>query len=205
MGDEFAVWQKEATADEATVRVCLNRAVYREFLDATAELEAYRPAQTPEGQQRTLDGPADVDDATLTAMVQRVVDAEQAVRDASRPLVFRQGPYREWRALVEKHPPQNGQADVDEDTFWPEAVARYCVEPGLTVEQARWLRDGDDDWPGLPFERWNEICDTVRQLHAQGSDVPKSVLSTVGPLRRALSSTMRLPGESPSRSFEGGA
>lgn len=209
MGDTFAAWQQEASADETTVRVCLNRRLYREFTDAAADLEAYRVVTVPEQRKAptTLDEPppAEVTDEQLEAMLRRVADLEERVREAERPFVFACLPRRRWKELADKHPPteadkaRDKDADVCDDTFWPAATAACCTSPGLTVEEARWLRDGDESgtWPGLPTEKWWEIVAAIRQVNVGGSELPKSVSSIVARLRSGLSSTTAAPEESP--------
>ena len=204
MSDEFSAWQQEASADEVTVHVCLNRRLYRQFMDAADRLEQVKLSS---GQSK-LDGP---DDDQLTELMERVAELERQVSEAERPMVFATIPPSRRRALEEAHPATEAQkesdpkATVNEDTYWPAVLAECCVSPGLSVEQARWLRDGDDGWPGLPENKWNELVVAVSRANVEGSNIPKSVRSTVRTLSRELNSIMQQSGESLSLSSEDGS
>lgn len=184
----FAAWREEASPEEASVKVCFDRQLYRRFTEATERLDRVRLSGS--GQSK-MDGDDDLDEAA-----QAVVDAEAALTAAERTLTFRQIGKRRWRKLVEQHPPTEKQkkeqprAELDPETFWPAALAESCIDPDdLDVDGAVWMRDGDDDWPGLPDGQWERLLATVQRLHVEGSDLPKSVRSTVATLKRGLNST----------------
>jgi hypothetical protein len=213
MSDNFADWQAQASADEIIVRLCLDRSVYRRYIEAAAALEAYRPG-TSEGESQTLlDGPAEVSDDDLSAMMRAVVEADDQLRQAEKTFRFRQIRWADYQKLVADHPSVDGDryaerfaslGDVNHTTFWPALLAACNLEPGLTVEQATWLRDGDAEWPGLPGQKWEELVLAVWTVNVGGSSIPKSVLSTADPLRRVLSSITPSTTASPSPSSEDG-
>lgn len=187
MSDTFAEWQAEATADEAVRYVCLNRRLYRDYIDVCAQVERLKDGQ---GQAK-LDGP---DDDELSGLLARVAELEDALSAAEKPMVFRALSPARRRQLVEQHPPseqqkqEDARVEVNPDAYWPAVLAECCVDPGLTADQARWLRDGDGDWPGLPDDKWNELVSAVTQANVSGSSIPKGVRSTVRRLRPELNS-----------------
>jgi hypothetical protein len=203
MPDTMDGWLDEATPDEARIRICLNRRLYRELRDelktATAELERYQAARK---ESTTLD--AAVSDDTIRAAAQRAMDANKALQEAEdRELVFRCLPRRRRKEIEAEHPPTEAQKKSappnsmlrwNEDTFWPAMVAESCVSPGMSVEQAERLREA------LPDDKWAEVTATVYSVNYGGTDVPKSVRSIADQLNSVLSSTTAPPEESPSRS-----
>jgi hypothetical protein len=207
MPDTMDGWLDEATPDEARIRICLNRRLYRELRDelkaATAELERY---QSSRKEATTLD--AAVSDDTIRAAARRAMDANKALEEAEdRELVFRCVPRRRRKQIEAEHPPTEAQRKSappnsmlrwDQDTFWPAMVAESCVSPGMSVEQAERLRET------LPDDKWDELTATVYEVNYGGTDVPKSVRSIAAQLSSALSSTTAHPEESPSPSSAAG-
>src|SRR5690606_6144443 len=130
---------------------------------------------------RTLDEA--VADDQVRAAARRVLDAQQALAEAENlELVFRCIPWRQWRELVDQHPPSEQDTkeaphlrpEFNADTFWPAAMAASCVSPGMTVAEAEQLREV------LPRDKWWEIVGVVSKVNVGGTDVPKSVSSIVG-------------------------
>jgi hypothetical protein len=203
MPDTMDGWLDEATPDEARIRICLNRRLYRELRDqlraATAELEHYQASRK---EATTLD--AAVSDDTIRAAAQRAMDANKALEEAEdRELVFQCLPRRRRKQIEAEHPPTeeqkksappNSMLRWNEDTFWPAMVAESCVSPGISVEQSERLREA------LPDDKWAEITATVYSVNYGGTDVPKSVRSIADQLNSVLSSTTAPPEESPSPS-----
>lgn len=182
MSDVFAAWMEEATPDEVSVGVCFNRRLYREFYDA---IEATRDPDYDDGL---------LDDEPIE---ERIVHLQEQVRAAEKQLVFRCLPMGQWKKLADQHPPTaqqrkaDPQAEVNEDTFWQVAMAASCVSPGLTVEQADWMREN------LPRQKWMEIVQACQRANVGGSEIPKSVSSIVARLRHEPSSTTAAAEESP--------
>jgi hypothetical protein len=191
MGD-FAAWQADATADEQAVAVCFNRALYRRFWEASDRLEQiHQPGMLTQTDE-------------YLALAGEVVDLKRQVEadQADHTFVFATVPYSQWAKLLEDHPAtpeqkaDNKYADHNPDTFQPVALAASCVEPGLTEDQAGWLREH------LPRQEFERLVGAVWTVNVGGSSIPKSVAGIVNRLDSELNSTMPQDMESPSPSSE---
>lgn len=89
-------------------------------------------------------------------------------------------PFSEWVALQGEHPPsedEKAQGNVTSPVTWEPAVISACaVEPTMTVDQAKRMRDV------VAATEWAQMLDAITRLH-QGGPGPKSRLLSV--LRRA--------------------
>lgn len=191
---KFAAWKKAATRDEASVQVCLDRRLFREFTDLQRQLEESR-------QVGMLDQPGEVRDlAEQVVKLKEQIDKDRA----EHTFVFATVPYSQWRELVEEHGPteqqkaDNRYAEFNPDTFPQAAIAAASVDPELTVEDAEWLREQ------LPRGEFDRLLDAVFTVNVGGSQLPKSVSGTVDQLASVLSSTTPQPEDSPSPSSEDG-
>lgn len=160
------------------------------------------------------------------------IDAELEVK--SEPYVLRKAPEHKRRELIEKYPASEDAVakakeqraevlastpdispewlhrlapvpDVDPDAFWPEAIALCSHEPQLTVEDVLWLRDGDDDWTGLPPDEFAKLIGAYQELHGSGVQVPKELLRIAAAMPRGQNGTTPAAKESPSRSSAAGS
>lgn len=79
--------------------------------------------------------------------------------------------------LMSKHPPSDEQRkqrfSEDWRTFRPALLAASCVDPTLTVDQAKWLMDN------LPTSQWERLWLAVNVVNGGGSDNPKSQLGSI--------------------------
>lgn len=202
----FAQRKKSATAAEATVYLCLDMSLHRRYIEAAHQLEHIRSRRK---DSTTLDdGPTD---DQWRDLVEQVADLAERIEAASEPYRFRKLGRLQWRALGDEHPATEEQRkeaetnserrlEMDYETFWPAAIAACSLDPVLTEADVVWLRDGDDEWPGLPAEKFDEMCNTVAALHVSGVDVPKEYLAIARTLRPALSGITPAPAASPSPS-----
>ncbi|MFW5898859.1 MAG: hypothetical protein ACOCUN_00165 [Jiangellaceae bacterium] len=224
----FAERKQKATPAEATVHLCLNLRLHDRFRVAYAELQRVRldgsTGMPAEDEQTTIDQPNPRE--RVRRLVDQLGEASDAIAEASEPYVFRKLRRHQWRELIEAHPPTDEQQaeweerrktdesarrpEIDDETFWPQAIAACSHDPKLTVDDVLWLRDGDGDpddedaWPGLPEGEFDRLCSELAELHGRGA-VPKEWLDTAQILRRGLSGTTPADGASRSRSSAGGS
>jgi hypothetical protein len=191
----FAKWKETATPDEVAVSVCLNRRLFREFQEASAELERARESgmlEQPEGVQ-TL--------AERVVALKEQVDADQA----EHTFVFATMPYGQWRELAEAHPPTDEQKadnrylDFNPDTFPAAAVAASSISPELDEADGEWLREN------LPRAEFDRLFQAAMQANVGGSSIPLSVSGIVGRLSSELKSITAANGASPSPSSVDGS
>lgn len=208
---EFSQWRAEATSERVPVEVVLDRGLLAELMAAVEKLSSERTAHA--GMMHDPD--------EVKALAERVVELERSVREKTRTLWISRIPGPQWNDLLERHkasdevkakqreqlaearevdPKAQLDVSVDWDAFAPEAVAACCVEPELSVEDALWLRDGDDKWPGLPDEQWQRLWMTCASAQTRGTTVPKHLSGIVATLASELNSTMPPAEESPSAS-----
>lgn len=195
MPDTFDTWKADATEERIPVEICLDRALLGELsvlIDELADAKAVTVGM--------LEGP----DGVLE-LEQRIVELNERRKAATKTLWFRSLPGHEWEALAAAHPPTaeqkelDARVDVNLETFQPAVVAACCVDPGLTVEQAVWLRDF------LPRDEWMRVWGAARRANVEGSSIPKSVSSIVDRLGSELSSIGAAELESLSQSSEDGS
>lgn len=91
----------------------------------------------------------------------------------------------EYRRLLESHPPRDGDAGFNPETFPTALIAACCVEPeGMTLEKAERLLDR------IPDGELAKLWQTAIAVNTQQVTVPKFVRrSAVETLRDASSST----------------
>jgi hypothetical protein len=159
------------------------------------------------------------DPPEVRELAERVIDLDRQVKEKTRTLWFTRIPKHEWSSIRAEYPASEEtrqqlrdqldearklQADlaldtsVDWDEFAPAAVAACCVEPPLTLDDARWMRDF------LPEAEWNRVWQTCFQVNAIGTQIPKYVSGIVETLNSELNSTTPDDTESHSASSEDG-
>jgi hypothetical protein len=120
-----------------------------------------------------------------------VVAAEAAVRDAETEFVFESIGGQQWLDAVAQHPPteadQRRGLDHDPSTFPPIALALSCVEPGLSEDDGRWLKQN------LDLAEWKKLWDACLEANRGVSSRPKSESATALRLWSALSSITAAP------------
>ena len=218
----FAERKQKASPAEVTVRLCLDLRLLDRFKSVYSELERLQFNQGDDddkSEQTTLDGPSPKQQ--VRSKLDEVAAVSQELVDASEPYVFRKIRRPVWRALMDKHPPTDEQVaeaeeerrvnpkvqrpDVNPETFWPDVIATASHDPKLTLDDVLWLRDGDEDWPGLPAGEFDRIISAVQGLHSTGVEIPKEWLSTAQILRLGQSGTTPAATASRSRSSGGGS
>lgn len=212
MTNDLDQWLDEATPDEVTVRVPLNRRLVAEYRRISDELLETR-AET--SGQSTLDG----GDDRMVELSEQLVAVQAEVDASARPFTFRCIEREQRRQLAADHPASDVQrkeqeaanrdlrpedrvqvsAMVDPETYLPALMAASCSQPGMSVEQAVKLREF------LPDEAWNELAGAVHQVNIEGTSIPKYERSIAAMLRSALNSTTPQTEASLSLSSEDGS
>lgn len=116
----------------------------------------------------------------------------EEMEEATVTLVLQALPRREYRALVDKHPPrkdadgkvlpQDERVGVDRDGFYNELARRSIVQPGLDATTLDVLLDDK-----LSDGQWEELTTRCNLLNRSTVDVPFSPASS--PTRRRSSSS----------------
>lgn len=188
----FDDWKADSSPDEASVSVCFDRRLYREFADADAAL---RDAREPGMLAQSDD---------VEALAAKVVDlkARIAADRVKHTFVFATVPYGRWRALAEKHEPtaqqkaDNRYLDFNPETFPQAAVALSCISPELSDEDGEWLREH------LPRQEFDRLFEAALQVNVGGSSIAKHVAATVDRLASGLNSITAPSEASPPPSSE---
>jgi hypothetical protein len=164
--DILAVASDPAHRREATVRILLREDLRNQHAGLNAEL--HRKSEEF------------VDDVLKPEAVQELAHRVKALEDEIAAVEvefrFRALPYRDWMALIAKHPPTdeqlkgNRRLDHNPDTFRPAAIAASCVDPEMTLEQASQLRDV------LAFDTFLTLWATCHTVNT-GGDLGKSMLA----------------------------
>lgn len=107
---------------------------------------------------------------------EQIRELEQRIDEAQRTFTFEgigRGP---WMDLVGNHPPSTADKrdglDFDSDTFPPAAVARCCIDPVMTVDEALWL------YTELDVAEWSRLWEAVLLANLGTRDRPKSLIAT---------------------------
>ncbi len=194
MTDAFAQWRQTATPVREPADVCFDREALQQLHEA---LEAF--GSLKQSAAGMLDTPE-----KLQAQAERVKELDATVQAATRRLWFTKIPSGEWRAIEEQHPATDAQREldpkqtIDPDTFEPAIVSACCADPGLTVDEATWLRDF------LPIDEWEQtVLAAVHKANKAGSSVPKGVSGIADRLISELRSTTPPSEGSRSPSSEG--
>lgn len=157
---EFDSWKQEATRHRVTASVCFDRALVAEFEEAVHALDE----ATRDSKQMLAGIPVELEN--------RVADLEKQIEGKTRELVFESIGRRAWKRLIADHPPTQDADDVragyNLETFVPAALARSCVEPGLTLEQAEWIITE------LPDAVYGAIVEACFRANLQGGDEKKA-------------------------------
>lgn len=159
-----------------------------------AELE--RLIQQKMGQSSSLGG-----DSELREMASALQELEQRMDERTKVYKFRGLAPARWRALKAEHPPTKehkaGGLDFNPDTFPAAAIAACCVEPQMTLAEAKAL-EADESVSSGDFEL---LCDGVFTANMGVlTDTPKSVLATAILRMNGASLTTAAPEASPGAS-----
>ena len=190
---DFDRWRTAATRPRATGHLCLDGEAQAQLLETLVELGDER-----EMAKGLLDGSDHVE-----RLAERVKELDALVVESTRTFVFERIPRGAWRELEDAHPASDAQKaknpkqTIDPESYEPALAAACCVDPGLSVEDAEWLRDfvTEDDWVG-------QVLGPVMRANKGGAKAPKGVSAIADRLITELRSTTRAPEVSPSPSSE---
>ena len=120
--------------------------------------------------------------------------------ESTEPTVFKFAPLspQAWADLIAEHPPPKGErADVNVESFWPEAMAACCIDPeDATVEDFRRLRDSGKVSNGT----WNLLISGCREANEGTLDIRPTAAASKHLRLSALRSHTPRPEESPEAS-----
>lgn len=134
--------------------------------------------------ERDLAAAQDADNADSLAaggqarkIAQEIEQLQDEMREHTHDFVFRGLPSRQYRDLVEQHPPRKDNATdavfgADMSTFPVALIAKCCIDPVMTVEQVEQLADVTTE--GAQMDMF--MC--AAGLNRNRVDVPKSVLAS---------------------------
>lgn len=193
MTDTFAQWRQDATAVREPADVCFDREALQQLHEALETFGSLR--QSAVG---LLDEPE-----AVAEQAERVKELDAQVQAETRRLWFTKIPRGQWREIEDAHPATDAQKEqdstqtLDPDGFEPAIVSACCIDPGLTPDDATWLRDF------LPEAEWRDtVLEAVFRANHRGSSVPKGVSGIADRLLSELKSITPPSEGSPSPSSE---
>jgi hypothetical protein len=156
----------------ATVRMLLRQDLARQHADLETELE--QAIVGDRNENRTPVAP------TIAA---QIVDLERQMDEAKVAFTFRAMGRRDWVELVAAHPPTKAQLtavaamsldplkrpglDFNPDTFPVAAVAKSCINPAMSLDDAKKLERAITD------SQWAQLWDAAIRVNV-GSTDPKA-------------------------------
>lgn len=174
---DFQSWKQDATPHFAEARVCFDRALVARYEQAARKLEE----ATRGTEVAMLEGPDQ-------AIAREVDDLEAELEEKTRTLRFESIGARAWKELMADHPPSDDdrdkQAGYNIETFVPAALSKSCVDPELTVEDAKWITET------MPDGVIGEIVKACFDANLEGGN-PKKAAATVAVARSRSKSTQR--------------
>jgi hypothetical protein len=114
----------------------------------------------------------------LREVAQRIQQVERDIEASEDEFVFRSIGFTAWLELMAEHPPTPADRKIDPRvdhnprTFPPAAIAASCVEPELSVDDAKWLMDN------APLSEWRKLWDACLTVNLGASDRPKSLTAS---------------------------
>jgi hypothetical protein len=180
-----------AAPRELVARILLRHDLSELHAEADAELQALIASHGDE-----IGNPA------LIAKKDEVLALEAEIDASLISFRFRALSARDWRVLTAAHPPTkqqktaNEQATLDEDSFWPAAVAACLVDPALTVDQVLELESSvltSDQWDAL-----KATCLTVNRAGDPGKSWAAGLIHRTSGASAKQRTTTESPGPSSS-------
>lgn len=128
-----------------------------------------------EAQQEAADV---MSDGTANSIAGELRAIEAEIASSERVFTFKSQGHETWQGLKRKHPPKPGTTqgyggEVDIDTFAPEAIALYSLEPKITQRQAEALMRR------LPPGEYSKLYQAVLEANGEVVGPPKSVLAAL--------------------------
>lgn len=168
MGTDLDVLLGEARLPEKTVELCLRGDLVAEVEDLERRLAAAQAADRP-GMLTS--------GAEARRLAEQIEQLRTQMRDASVTFRLRAMHRREWRALLDAHPPrrdEHGQLlqqdtiGLNSATFFDALIRASVVEPQLTDQQWELLFDR------LTSRQYDDLHSTAWRLNRNEVDVPFS-------------------------------
>lgn len=158
-----------ARLPEKSVPICLRGDLQVEFEQLEQELA---DAQEADARNDSLAG-----GGQARKVAERMEALSAEMREHTHPFVLRALSSREWRELVDEHPPRkNDDADAllgaNSATFPHAMLAACCIDPVMTVEQVAQLTEKITDGQALT------LFGCGMELNRGSVDVPKSAAAS---------------------------
>lgn len=184
--------------DPAYVRVVTARVPFirQELRDEHAELARLLPTLVSD----------DINDhPQRQSTAERLAAIEAEIEANTVEFRFRSIGIQAWADLLGKHPPTRAQQaggrrlDHNEVTFPPAAIAASCVEPVMTVDDVKRLRQSE----AFDVDAWSRLWDACVRANV-AEPVPKAPLAGLILHRNGESATTAAPTASPAPSSSDG-
>lgn len=168
-----------------TARILADQSLVARHADADAALQ-----EALSGSD-SMAGP----DADHIAELRTIVEQLEAeIEAAETPFTFEGIGRQRWLDTVAQHPPSEADRrdgyDFDPRDFPPTALSMSCVDPVLTIDDARWLAEH------LDLAEWRKLWEACLEANVGVSARPKSLIATALRRMSAPSSTTAPPEES---------
>lgn len=141
MSNDFESWKQDATPYTQHADVCLDRGLVAIFEAAARKLDQATRVRVGGEDTAMLEVSPELEN--------HVAELEKQVQAKTRRFTFEAIGKRNWRKLMAEHPPTEDALDkragYNVETFVPAALAATCTDPGLTLEQADWLVNEQDE------------------------------------------------------------
>lgn len=167
-----------AVARTSQVRVCARGDLADRHVETAAELQRWLEVEGDD---------ALAEDSNVRHLKDQLLAIEEEMETSSVTIRVATIPAYRWANLIRLHAPTREQRaqgfDNDPDTFPTAAVAACAVEPKISEDQARQLRDT------LHQAEWNKLWIAVLLLNTEETPTPKLGAATAALLASAPSST----------------
>lgn len=125
------------------------------------------------------------------AIVEQINELEARIEAEQKIFVFEGMGQYAWQNLIADNPATRDQRaegyDNNPETFAPLALSASCVDPELSVDDARWLM------VNLDVAEWDRLWGACLKANVGERDRPKSLIATASAIVRNGSSTTAAP------------
>lgn len=150
----------QAEQPEKLVPICLRGDLRAEWEELERQLQEAR--RSPRSSMADDGG---------RAVAEQMAELEKRMQSATVTLRLRALPRREWKKLIEAHPPQSDadkRVGVSQATFYDALIARCLVEPEITAEQLARMLDV------ITSGQYDQLAEAAWGLNRRDVDVPFS-------------------------------
>lgn len=134
------------------------------------------------------------------AIAEQMAELEERMRSSTVTLRLRALPRREWKKLIEAHPPTTDvdkKIGINSGTFYDDLIAKCLVEPEMTGDQLARMLDV------ITSGQYDQLTESAWALNRRDVDVPFSL--TASRITRNSDGTSRRQSDSASPTSGGAA